>query len=53
MGTTRIKVIDLSSDEKQIKTSRKHAEKITGAAKIKEPEKKKIECFIHRNSRNH
>ena len=41
MGTTRIKVIDLSSDEKQIKTSRKHAEKLTGAAKIKEPEKKK------------
>jgi len=42
MGTTRIKVIDLSSDEKQIKTSRKHAEKITGAAKIKEPEKKTV-----------
>jgi len=42
MGTTRIKVIDLSSDEKQIKTSRKHAEKLTGAAKITEPEKKKV-----------
>ena len=28
MGTTRIKVIDLSSDDKEIKTSRKHAEKI-------------------------
>ena len=37
MGTTRIKVIDLSSDEKEIKTSRKHAEKLTGAAKLKEP----------------
>jgi len=43
MGTTRIKVIDLSSDEKQIKTARKHAQKIAGAAKkeakTKEPEK--------------
>ena len=28
MGTTRIKVIDLSSDQKQIKTARKHAEKL-------------------------
>lgn len=37
MGTTRIKVIDLSSDQKEIKTSRKHAEKLTGAAKLKEP----------------
>src|SRR3989304_8301153 len=37
MGTTRIKVIDLSSTEKEIKTSRKHAEKLTGAAKLKEP----------------
>ncbi len=35
MGTTRIKVIDLSSDKKQIKTSRKHAEKLTGVAKLK------------------
>src|SRR3990167_6402356 len=35
MGTTRIKVIDLSSDQKEIKTSRKHAEKLTGAAKLK------------------
>ena len=35
MGTTRIKVIDLSSNEKEIKTSRKHAEKLTGAAKLK------------------
>ena len=41
MGTTRIKVIDLSSDEKQIKTSRKHAEKLTSAAKIKEDKKEK------------
>ncbi len=45
MGTTRIKVIDLSSDKQEIKTSRKRAEKLTGsprfageagAAKIKE-----------------
>ena len=43
MGTTRIKVIDLSSGDKEIKTSRKHAEKLTGAAKIKQPEKKKAE----------
>lgn len=35
MGTTRIKVIDLSSQDQQIKTSRKHAEKLTGASKIK------------------
>lgn len=35
MGTTRIKVIDLSSSEKEIKTSRKHAEKLAGTAKIK------------------
>src|SRR3989344_2946380 len=35
MGTTRIKVIDLSSDQKEIKTSRKHAEKLAGFAKIK------------------
>jgi len=35
MGTTRIKVIDLSSGQEQIKTSRKHAEKLAGAAKIK------------------
>ena len=41
MGTTRIKVIDLSSDEKEIKTSRKHAEKLTGAAKLKEEKKPK------------
>lgn len=51
MGTTRIKVIDLSSDQEEIKTSRKHAEKLTGlsaktsvkadAAKIKEEKKPK------------
>lgn len=35
MGTTRIKVIDLSS-EKQVKTARKHAEKLTGMGKLKE-----------------
>lgn len=35
MGTTRVKVIDLSSDQKGVKTSRKHAQKITVAAKIK------------------
>lgn len=39
MGTTRIKVIDLSSDQQEIKTSRKHAEKLTGAAKISEEKK--------------
>lgn len=33
MGTTRIKVIDLSSSQKEIKTSRKHAEKLAGPAK--------------------
>lgn len=31
MGTTRIKVVDLSSSEKEVKTSRKHAEKLTAA----------------------
>lgn len=41
MGTTRIKVIDLSSDQQEIKTSRKHAEKLTGAAKMKKAEKPK------------
>lgn len=34
MGTTRIKVIDLSSDKKEITTSRKHAEKLAGASKL-------------------
>ncbi len=33
MGTTRIKVIDLSSSQKEIKTSRKHAEKLAGPSK--------------------
>lgn len=41
MGTTRIKVIDLSSEKQEIKTSRKHAEKLTGAAKLKEEKKVK------------
>ena len=41
MGTTRIKVIDLSGEQKEIKTSRKHAEKLTGAAKFKETKKPK------------
>lgn len=36
MGTTRIKVIDLSSDQEEIKTSRKHAEKLTGIAKVRD-----------------
>ena len=35
MGTTRIKVIDLSGEKQEIKTSRKHAEKLTGVAKLK------------------
>ena len=39
MGTTRIKVIDLSSDQKEIKTSRKHAEKLAGVAKLKKDKK--------------
>jgi large subunit ribosomal protein L1 len=39
MGTTRIKVIDLSSSQKEIKTSRKHAEKLAGPSK-KEPKAK-------------
>src|SRR3989344_6890420 len=40
MGTTRIKVIDLSSDKQEIKTSRKHAEKLAGFAKIEKEQKK-------------
>lgn len=36
MGTTRIKLIDLSSSEKEVKTSRKRAGKIAGSAKVKE-----------------
>lgn len=42
MGTTRIKVIDLSSNEKEIKTSRKHAEKLAGLEKLKREDKPKI-----------
>ena len=41
MGTTRIKVIDLSSDQQQVKTSRKHAEKLAGVGKLKKAEKPK------------
>lgn len=40
MGTTRIKVIDLSSDKKEIKTSRKHAEKLAGIGKLEKEEAK-------------
>lgn len=43
MGTTRIKVVDLSSDQEQIKTSRKHAEKLAGVEKIKKEPKPKPE----------
>lgn len=48
MGTTRIKVIDLSSEQQEIKTSRKHArlasltkraEKLAGVGKLKKTEK--------------
>ena len=56
MGTTRIKVIDLSSDKKVIKTSRKHArlaslakraEKLTGVAKLKGTEStKSMELYL-------
>ena len=38
MGTTRIKVIDLSSDKGEIKTSRKHAEKLSAVSKLKAAE---------------
>ncbi|MEK7581510.1 MAG: hypothetical protein AAB512_04455 [Patescibacteria group bacterium] len=39
MGTTRVKVIDLSSQDKEIKTARKHAEKLVGInAKVKKEE---------------
>lgn len=41
MGTTRVKVIDLSSDEKAVKTTRKHAEKMASAAKLDIVKKKK------------
>lgn len=40
MGTTRIKVIDLSSDRKEIKTARKHAEKIAWKKDEKETKAK-------------
>ncbi len=41
MGTTRIKVIDLSSSQQEIKTSRKHAEKLAGVPKLEKEEKEK------------
>ena len=50
MGTTRIKVIDLSSDQKEIKTSRKHAEKLTGIGKLKEKKTKKPTTSPHSDS---
>lgn len=40
MGTTRIKVIDLSSEKQEIKTSRKHAEKLSGLAALKKEKQK-------------
>lgn len=43
MGTTRIKVIDLSSGEGEIKTSRKHAEKLSTSSKLKENKQEKTE----------
>lgn len=42
MGTTRIKVIDLSAEAQEIKTSRKHAEKLTGVAKLKKKKASKV-----------
>ncbi len=44
MGTTRIKVIDLSSSEKEIKTSRKHAEKLSGLEKLKKEVRPKVKA---------
>lgn len=41
MGTTRIKVIDLSGQEQEIKTSRKRAERLTAVAKLKGGKKAK------------
>lgn len=46
MGTTRIKVIDLSSDQKEIKTARKHAEKILTANRSKEEDQKTPEAEV-------
>ena len=42
MGTTRVKVIDLSSDKKEVKAARKHADKIAGAAIQKDTEGAKV-----------
>src|SRR3990170_4547043 len=46
MGTTRIKVIDLSSEQKEIKTSRKHAEKLTAVGRLTTKKKPKAEGQI-------
>jgi len=43
MGTTRIKVIDLSSEKQEIKTARKHAEKLSGISKLTAKKKPKEE----------
>ncbi len=40
MGTTRIKVIDLSSSKGEIKTARKHAEKLSELENLKKGDKK-------------
>ncbi len=40
MGTTRIKVIDLSSTQQEVKTARKHVEKLAGVSKKIKEEKK-------------
>lgn len=37
MGTTRIKVIDLSGQQQEIKTSRKHAQKLAGPSRLDRP----------------
>ena len=46
MGTTRVKVIDLSSQNTEIKTARKHAEKLSGLGKLKQETKEKPEEAI-------
>ncbi len=50
MGTTRIKVIDLSSSQQEIKTSRKHAEKLAGVPKLEKEEKEKKQQEKHAES---
>lgn len=42
MGTTRIKVVDLSSEQEEVKTSRKHADKIKVAKEPKEPKEPEV-----------